>query len=135
MEEFYEWLAWFYGTMRNTVVKDAYGYSYQLSQLIQLSRGEIPYSERFTQMSAFDKDAIIQNLAEFDICCSREDWVNLGRLPSDLYDQQDSSGQSPFISMEGVPLLFNSQATKQALRQLKNFLSYLLAVCNWMRIF
>ncbi len=66
MKEFYEMLAWFHGTMSNTSAQGAHGYSYQLSQLQQLSQENNAFPERFVQMNKFKQDAIIQNFTEQD---------------------------------------------------------------------
>ena len=50
MEQIYERLCWVYAALRSTVIFDAIGNSYQLMVLTQLTRGKIPYPERFYEM-------------------------------------------------------------------------------------
>ena len=61
MEQIYERLCWVYAALRSTVIIDAIGNQYQLSVITQLTRGKIPYPERFYEMVDYKQTAIIQN--------------------------------------------------------------------------
>ena len=62
MEQICERLCWVYAALRSTVIFDAIGSSYQLSVITQLTRGMIPYPERFDEMVDYNQTSIIQNL-------------------------------------------------------------------------
>ena len=78
MEQIYERLCWIYSTLRSTVVYDAIGNSYPLSDITQLTRGKIPYPERFNEMMDYQQNAFIQNLKMKNVLCTREDWMSRG---------------------------------------------------------
>ena len=49
-----------------------------------------------------------------------------------MYDQRDSQGQWPYLSMEGLSLRTDLSASSSMLKQLKKFPIYLLEVSNQM---
>ena len=74
MEQIYERLCQVYAALRSTVIFDAIGNSYQLSVITQLTRGKLPYPERFYEMVDYKQTSIIQNLQTRDVLCTRTDW-------------------------------------------------------------
>ena len=80
VEQIFERLCWLYSTFRSTFVFDAIGKSYPLSDITQLTRGKIPYPERFNEMNDYQLNAAIQGLQTSDLICTREDWILRGRL-------------------------------------------------------
>ena len=104
MEQIYERLCWVYAALRSTVIFDAIGNSYQLSVITQLTRGKIPYPERFYEMVDYKQTSIIQNLQMKDVLCTRTDWAKIGRLCYPTPEYYDEQGQELFISMEGAPI-------------------------------
>ena len=75
MEQIYERLCWIYSTLRSTVVYDAIGNSYPLSDITQFTRGKITYPARFNAMMDYKQNALIQDLQMKDVPCTREDWM------------------------------------------------------------
>ena len=104
MEQIYERLCWVYAALRSTVIFDAIGNSYQLSVLTQLTRGKIPYPERFNEMRDYVQTGIVQNLQINDVLCTKSDWVRIGRLYHTMPEYYDEQGQELFISIEGAPI-------------------------------
>ena len=104
MEQIYKRLCWVYAALRSTVIFDAIGNSYQLSVLTQLTRGKIPYPERFCEMLDYVQTGAIQNLQMKDALCTRTDWARIGRLYYSMPEHYDEQEQELFISMEGAPL-------------------------------
>ena len=81
-EELFERLAWFYTTVNQVQVYDAEGDGHPLSDLVQLSRGCIPFPPRFVlQNDLVQKQAFLQSLKEQNICSIVGDWVRHGRTP------------------------------------------------------
>ena len=72
MEENYERLGWIYATLKSTFVYDAIGHCYQLLQLTQLTRGKIPFPERFVIMLDYEQNSLIQDLEMKDVLCSSD---------------------------------------------------------------
>ncbi len=52
--------------------------------ITDLSRGKIPYPEQFPKKSDYEQESLIRGLQLKDILCTRTDWINLGRDPSNL---------------------------------------------------
>ena len=96
MEQIYERLCWVYAALRSTVIFDAIGNSYQLSVLTQLTRGKIPYPERFNEMRDYVQTGIVQNLQINDVLCTKSDWVRIGRLYHTMPEYYDEQGQELF---------------------------------------
>ena len=96
MEQIYERLCWVYAALRSTVIFDAIGNSYQLSVITQLTRGKIPYPERFYEMVDYKQTSIIQNLQTKDVLCTRTDWARIGRLYHTMPEYYDEEGQELF---------------------------------------
>ena len=132
MEEIYERLCWVYAALRSTVIFDAIGNSYQLSVITQLTRGKIPYPERFCEMHDYIQTGIIQNLQTKDLLCTKSDWARIGRLYHTMPEYYDDKGQELYISMEGAPLREPEIIAKHLILQLSNFPIYLLAAANAM---
>ena len=132
MEQIYERLCWVYAALRSTVIFDAIGNSYQLSVLTQLTRGKIPYPERFNKMRDYVQTGIVQNLQINDVLCTKSDWARISRLYHTMPEYYDEQGQELFISMEGAPLREPEIIAKQIILQLNNFPIYLLAASNTM---
>ena len=132
MEQIYEGLCWVYAALRSAVIFDAIGNSYQLSVITQLTRGKIPYPERFYEMVDYKQTSIIQNLQTKDVLSTRTDWARIGRLYHTMPEYFDEEGQELFISMEGAPLWEPEIIAKQLILQLNNFPIYLLAAANTM---
>ena len=132
MEQIYERPCWIYSALRSTVVYDAIGSLYPLSDITQLTRGKIPYPQRFNEMMDYKQNALIQDLQMKDVLCTREDWMSRGRLYYTMPENYDNEGQELFISMEGVPLWEPEITAKQIITQLKNFPIYLLGASNTM---
>ena len=120
VEQIFERLCWLYSTFRSTFVYDAIGKSYPLSDITQLKRGKIPYSERFNEMIDYQQNAVIQGLQTSDLLCTREDWILRRRLGHTISDQRDSEGQELFISMEGVALREPSVISKKIMHHVKD---------------
>ena len=80
MEQIYKRLCWIYSALRPTVVYDAIGNLYPLSDSTQLTRGKILYPARFNEMMDYKQNALIQDLQMKDVLCTREDWMSRGRL-------------------------------------------------------
>ena len=117
MEQIDERLCWIYAALRSTVVFDAIGNSYQLSVLTQLTRGKIPYPERFNEMIDYQQNAFIKDLQTKDVLCTRKDWAKIGRLCYAMPEHYDEQGQKLFISMEGAPLREPEIIAKQIILQ------------------
>ena len=111
---------------------DAIGNSYQLLVLTQLTRGKIPYPERFNEMRDYVQTGIVQNLQTNDVLCTKSDWVKIGRLYHTMPEYYDEQGQELFISIEGAPIREPEIIAKQLILQLNNFPIYLLAAANTM---
>ena len=93
MEEIYKSLCWIYSTFRSTLVYDAIGKSYPLSDILtQLTRAKIPYPERFNEMIDYKQNEVIQDLQTKDVLCTREDWIFRGRLYYPMQDHRDNEG-------------------------------------------
>ena len=75
VEQIIERLCWIYSALRSTVVYDAIGNSCPLSDITQLTRGKIPYPQRFNEMMENKQNALIQDLQMKDVPCTREDWM------------------------------------------------------------
>ena len=99
MEQIYERLCWLYATFRSTFLFDAIGNPYPLSDITQLTRAKIPYSERFDEMIDYKQNEVIQDLQMKDILCTRKDWISRGRLDHTIRGDRDDEGQELFISM------------------------------------
>ena len=130
VEQIIERLCWLYSTFRSTFVFDAVGKSYPLSDITQLTRGKIPYPERFNEMIDYQQNAVIQGLQTSDLLCTREDWILRGRLDHTIRDQRDNEGQELFFSMEGVALRKPSVISKKIMHHVKKFPYYLLDPSN-----
>ena len=102
MEHIYERLCWIDATFRSTFVYDAIGQPYPLSDIIQLSRANIPYPELFNEMIDYKLNEVVQELQMTDVLCTREGWISRGRLDHTMRDDRYEEGQELFISMEGV---------------------------------
>jgi hypothetical protein len=61
VEQTFERLCWLYSTFRSTFVFDAIGKSYPLLDITQLTRGKIPYSERFNEMIDYQQNAAMMS--------------------------------------------------------------------------
>ena len=69
-EELFERLAWFYATVNQVQVYDTETQGHPLSDLLNLSRGRLPFSPRFVlQNDLVQKQAFIQSLTLQNICC------------------------------------------------------------------
>ena len=97
MEQIYERLCWLYATFRSTFLFDAIGNPYPLSDITQLTRAKIPYSERFDEMIDYKQNEVIQDLQMKNLLCTREDWISRGRLDHTIRDDRDDEGQDLFI--------------------------------------
>ena len=80
MEEIYERLCWVYSAFRSTVIFDAIGNPHQLSVLTQLTRGKIPYPDRFCEMYDYIQSGIVQKLQVKDVLCTKTDWLKIRGL-------------------------------------------------------
>ena len=132
MEEIYERLCWVYSAFRSTVIFDAIGNPHQLSVLTQLTRGKIPYPDRFCEMYDYIQSGIVQKLQVKDVLCTKTDWLKIGRIYHTMPEYYDEQGQELYISMEGAPLREPENIAKQLILQLNNFPIYLLAAANAM---
>ena len=128
MEQIFERLCWIYAALRPTLIFDAIGNLYQLSFFAQLTRGKIPYPERFYEMIDYQQTSGIQNLQMKDVLCTRTDWAKIGRLCYPMPEYYDEQGQELFISLVGAPLREQEIIAKQIILQLNNFPIYLLPV-------
>ena len=103
MEDIYERLCWVYTTLRNTLLFDHRGVPRNLMFITDLSRGKIPYPEQFSKKPDYEQETLIRDLGFKDILCTRTDWINLGRDPSNLEICLYEDGDEKFISVEGGP--------------------------------
>ena len=60
LEEITDAIVFFFMTIRQASIFDANGFCYQISQLIQLTRGNIPNPERFDQMIDIEQNTILR---------------------------------------------------------------------------
>ncbi len=81
------------------------GVPHNLMYRTDLSRGKIPYPEQFSKKPDYEQETLIRDLRLRDILCTKTDWINLGRDPSNLeiYQYEDHDGDEKFMSVEGVP--------------------------------
>ena len=129
-EELFRRLAGFYATVNQVQIYDAEGQGHQLSVLVDLSRGNIPFPLCFAlQNDLVQKQAFFQSLKVQNICCTYGDWSKSGRIPRSMFDQQ-VNGQWPFLSIEGSRLRTNLSEPLSRLNQLKKFPVYLLDISN-----
>ena len=74
----YKRLCWLYVTVRSTLVCDATGNSYPLSDLTKLSRAQIPYPEQFVNKFDYEQNSILRDSWMKDVICTKSDWVSQG---------------------------------------------------------
>jgi hypothetical protein len=114
-------MLWFNTTIQATVF-DANNFCHRISQLTQLTSGNIPHPVRFDQMihieqreeslqhivsGIYDPNAILQNLSEHDIFfdSNLKESIDRERNAIDLFDLRDSKGEMQSIcSQEGLPI-------------------------------
>jgi hypothetical protein len=84
MEGIYERMCWVYNTLCNTMLYDHKGEAHHLSYISELSIGKIPYPEQFSKRPDYEQNSLIRDLMMKEILCTRTDWINQGRDPSNL---------------------------------------------------
>ncbi len=67
-----------------------------------LSTGKIPYLEQFSKKPDYEQESLIRDLRIKDILCTRTDWINIGRDPSNLELCWYEDGDEKYISVQGV---------------------------------
>ncbi len=115
-----------YTTLRNTVVFDHRGVTYNLMCITDLSRGKIPYPEQFSKKPDYEKEALIRDLLLKDVLCTRMDWINLGRDPQCLYED----GDEKYISVEGIQYKNPMWRAGCYIQKVQEFPTYLLEPSN-----
>ena len=124
-EEQFERLTWFYATVNQVQIYDVEGQGHSLSVLVDLSRGNIPFPQRFElQDDLVQKQAFLQSLKVQNICCTFGDWVRHGRTPESMFDQHNVKGPWPFLSMEGFLLRIDLSASLSRLNKLKKYICW-----------
>ncbi len=73
---------------------------------------------------------MIRDLRLKDILCTRTDWINLGRDPSNLEICRYEYGDEKFISVEGVPYKNPMMRAGCYIRMVQEFPIYLLEPSN-----
>ena len=126
VESIYERLCWLYASFRSTLVYNANGQSYPLSDITQLSRAKIPLPERFDKMIDYQQNEVVHDLKMEDVLCTWKYWVSRGRLEDTMRDDRASKGRLLYITMEGVAYRDPETAANQLLHHLKKFPVYLL---------
>ena len=130
-KKIYDEIVWFYTTVSQVSVFDANDFFDRISPLVQLTRRNIPYWQRFDQMIYTEQNSIIQNLSEHDICIDRKDLIDRDQNAMNLYNRCDSKGQTPFISStEGLPWDHDTQLARNVLNQQKKFPAYFVSQSN-----
>ena len=99
MEDIYERLCWLYATVRSTIVCDGTGKYHSLSDLTELSRAKIPYSEQFVNRFDYEQNSILRDLQTKDILCTKSDWMSRGRDPLTMADHYDCKGHEVLINI------------------------------------
>ena len=92
MDYIYERLSWLYALVRSTLVCYGIGNAYLLSDLTELSRVQIPYSEQFVNNFDYEQNSILRDLLPKDILCTKSYWISGGRNPLSIADHHDPGG-------------------------------------------
>jgi hypothetical protein len=132
MEDIYERLCWLYVAVRDTLVCDAIGNSYPLSDLSELSEAQIPYPERFVNKPDYEQKLFLKDLQMKDVLCTRTTWIIQGRDSATMADLKDAEGNEVFINLQGVPLKNPTQQAQIIIEKVQNFPTYLLEIGNEM---
>jgi hypothetical protein len=82
MEDIYERLCWLHTTVNSTIVYDAIGNSYPLSDLTKLSEAQILYPAQFVNKFDCEQNSVLWNLQMKDVLCASTNGIDQGRDPS-----------------------------------------------------